>query len=376
MAQHENKKFPYKSARFVDGLKKYVEFSVWDNEKKKLVRKRLYKGASEELAKQVNIDLEKENIYVPSNIEIAIAEKEQKKQNETAINALQKALNNSIPRLRKRSISRYKSHINSFCNFLEQNYKTLAIRELQQWHVNEFLNVTQETRKISNRTRNAYGSSIRVMLSDLQQIDYVDKNVMQGFRNLKESKSTAHKFYTTEQKKRLKEVISVENPNLWLVCQIIYYTFIRPSEIRFLKVGNIETDTGKIFIPAGVSKNLKNERITIPTHLMQALLKSGFLSYNSDYYLFGIDGIPSSKATKESQFSKEYSKIRDRLRFSKDYTLYSWKHTGVVTSYQNGFDILTISQQCRHHDLDQTKTYLRGLGLYSSEKIKNDFPEL
>ncbi|WP_375562150.1 tyrosine-type recombinase/integrase [Bernardetia sp. OM2101] len=376
MAKHENKKFPYKPAKLVDGVKKYVEFWVWSNETKKLIRKRLYKNASLELVEIINKDLEKENIYAPSKIEVAIAEKEEKKQSETAINAFQYALNSAYPRLRKKTKERYKSQINNFCDFLTENYKGLTIRALQQSHVIEYLNLVQETRKISNRTRNAYGSTIRIMLSDLKELDYVDTNVMSGFKNLKEGSSTAHKFYTNEQRQKLKEVISIENPNLWLMCQFMFYTFARPNEIRLLKIGYIETDTNKLYIPAEIAKNKKSERIDIPVQLMQILYKTGFLSYHSDSYLFGKNGTPSNIPTQREHYTKEYSKIRNRLKIPKEYTLYSWKHTGVIEAYKNGLDMIEISQQCRHADLDETRNYMRGLGAYSSEKIKNKFPTL
>ncbi len=216
MEKSENKKFPYKAARFVNGKKPYIELHTWDNEKKKLVRKRTYKDANEELAKQINIDLEEGNYHVPSSLELLVAEKEAKKQNETAINALQFAFENAKTRLRSPSASSYRSHINTFCQFLKENYEALTIRTLQQSHI--------QIKKVSNTTRNAYGATLRLMLSDLKELDYVDTNVMQDFKTLKESKSTAHKFYTAEQRKRIKEIISIENPNLWLVCQIIFYS--------------------------------------------------------------------------------------------------------------------------------------------------------
>ena len=376
MDKSQNKKFPYKPAKFVDGKRPYVEFWVWDNEKKKLVRKRTYKDANEQLAELINRDLKEFNIYVPSNNEKLIKERERKKLIETSVNALQLAFDNAKPRLRKRSVSSYKSHIKYFCEFLNEYYPDLAIRSLQVSHVTEFLNTLQQKKDISNKTRNSYGTTISTMLSDLKVLGYVDENVMEKFKRAKVHKSKAHQFYNTNQRNKIKEVVSKENPNLWLVCQILFYTFVRPQEIRFLKVGYIETDTNKLFIPAEISKNKKNERIDIPMPLMQSFIKSGFLSYHLDHYLFGIDGVPSKKPTKESQFTKEYKVIKDNLKLPKGYTLYSWKHTGVVAAYKNGIDVLEISQQCRHHSLDQTRTYMRGLGVYSSENIKNNFPEI
>ncbi|WP_338814984.1 site-specific integrase [Bernardetia sp. Wsw4-3y2] len=371
----KNEKYPYKAAQFVNAKKPYIDFGAWDIDKQKIVRKRIYKNASEDLAKQINTDLENGLRILTSNDKLLI-EKEKKRRSETAINAFELAFNNAKPRLRKRSISSYRSHKKYFCLFLYQNYKELNIRSLQQIHVKEFLNDLQRTKKVSNITRNAYASTISILLSELKELGYIDSNVMENFKKLKVQKTMAHKFYNSDQKKIIKDIISKENPNLWLVCQIIFYTFVRPQEIRFLKVGYIEKETNKLYIPAEISKNGKSERVDIPNYLMHAFIESGFLSYHSDCYLFGIDGIPSNKSTKEGQFTKEYKIIKDRLKLSDKYTLYSWKHTGAIAAYKNGVDILEISQQCRHHDLDQTRTYLRGLGVYSSEKIKNNFPEL
>jgi hypothetical protein len=196
--KNENKKFPYKLAKLVQAKKTYIEFWIWNNETKILQRKRYFKNPTLEKVAIINKEL-KEGYHKLSIFDKTIKEREQKKQSETAINAFQIALKNSFPRLRQKSKERYTSHINIFLKFLKENYKEVSVRSLQQSHIIEFLNFIQEKNKIVNRTRNAYGSTIRIMLNDLKEIDYVDTNVMENFKNLKESKTTAHKFYTEIQ---------------------------------------------------------------------------------------------------------------------------------------------------------------------------------
>jgi len=58
-----------------------------------------------------------------------------------------------------------------------------------------------------------------------------------------------------------------------------------------------------------------------------------------------------------------------------DYTLYSWKHSGVVAAYNAGVDIKTIQSQCRHQSLEQTDIYLKSLGLGINKAI-NKIPGL
>ena len=72
---------------------------------------------------------------------------------------------------------------------------------------------------------------------------------------------------------------------------------------------------------------------------------------------------------------ERFRKLIKALNLGKDYTLYSWKHSGVVVAYKAGIDIKTIQSQCRHKSLEQTDIYLKSLGLSMNLAI-NKMPEL
>ena len=71
-----------------------------------------------------------------------------------------------------------------------------------------------------------------------------------------------------------------------------------------------------------------------------------------------------------------YSKLVEPLNLGKEFTLYSWKHTGVVNAYKNGVDIKALQLQCRHHSVSQTDTYLKSLGFMDNEEFRQGIPEI
>ena len=49
----------------------------------------------------------------------------------------------------------------------------------------------------------------------------------------------------------------------------------------------------------------------------------------------------------------------------------SWKHTGAGTFVKNNGNLKDLQTQLRHHSLDQVNDYLKDMGVYQSEFIKN-----
>lgn len=75
------------------------------------------------------------------------------------------------------------------------------------------------------------------------------------------------------QRNELKEALSKESPQLWLLVQFMFYTFVRLKELRFAKVGDIQGN--KLQVKGVFSKNKKTQHVTLPPKLMQAIAKAG-----------------------------------------------------------------------------------------------------
>ena len=66
-------------------------------------------------------------------------------------------------------------------------------------------------------------------------------------------------------RRKLQKEIEIENPQLWLACCFIYYTAIRPgTELRLLKIKQINFDTHSITVINEMAKGKRTETVDIP----------------------------------------------------------------------------------------------------------------
>ncbi len=237
-----------------------------------------------------------------------------------------------------------------------------------------------KSKKRSNTTINAY----RGILSSLFNLAIESKrikptpNPFKSQKILKEQRQGCKPF-SDKQKRELKAVISVKYPILWVCCQLLYYCFIRPGEIRLLKVGDIDLENHKILIRASISKNKKSEYVSIPYVFAERLKALGIEQMNAGLYLIGKDYIGSSSPTVINGFAKRHLRILKSLGYDTGYggfAFYGWKHTGVIAAVKAGINLRELQLQLRHHSLDEMQHYLRNLGISDSQQVLNQFPEI
>jgi integrase len=178
-------------------------------------------------------------------------------------------------------------------------------------------------------------------------------------------------YFNDFQIATIKEYLKKENPLLWLACLMQYYCFIRPNELRQLKIEYVNLSAGCIEVPGNVSKNRKTQKVSIPTSFLPELL---FLSsFDPELFIFGG---PGSAAPSRDYLSKAHKKMLDTLKIKGRYGFYSWKHTGVVKAWRAGINIKDLQMQLRHHSLDMVNEYLKNLGVMDSDRIRDLFPAI
>lgn len=181
--------------------------------------------------------------------------------------------------------------------------------------------------------------------------------------------STPAKYFQSHQIARIKKMLEPSDPALWLAIQFIYYCFIRPGELRLLKIGDINFDDWRICIRSDISKNKKTQYVSIPTAFRGQILELSAMPPN-DFVFQSVDGMPTGLNT----LSKRFRKALDKLGFSQEYKLYSWKHTGAVAVVKAGIGMKELQIQLRHASLDEVDKYLRQLGVMDLTRLNDKFP--
>jgi len=108
------------------------------------------------------------------------------------------------------------------------------------------------------------------------------------------------RYFQEHSLRNMRKYMLENDPQLWLASRLIFYCYIRPHEIRFMKVGDILINEGVIRIKADISKNRKERNPVIPEHFKQELVQEGILNHLEDFInsLSALRGI-SISATKQ-----------------------------------------------------------------------------
>ncbi len=164
---------------------------------------------------------------------------------------------------------------------------------------------------------------------------------------------------------------------LLLFVKFEYYCMIRPRELRFTKIGDIDFYAGRIDISRQRAKTNMQRKPIIPDVFLQELIEVFKLNtYPESFYVFGTGRIPGPVPIGNNTLRYRFAIIRDKLKLPKTYTLYSWKHTGVVEADAAGVSMRHIQHQCGHAYLSTTEAYARKKRGFVSEEIKLNFPKL
>lgn len=273
--------------------------------------------------------------------------------------------------VRESSEAKYDLILGDLKAWLKQSgYQALPIQNLSFETCEKFLNWFRMERELGNSSYNTYLSYFKSYLNFLVKKEKIQVNPARNIEFLKVDE-TEDTIFPPDVKEKLLQAYS---PKLKVMAQFIYYTFIRPGELRKLKVKHVREKS--IFIPGNIAKNRKSAHILITPPLERLIEKLGIRDMPSEYYLIGQKGYPSLKQCSRNTFSNGHLDIRREMQLPEEYTFYCWKHTGVTDAYLATKDVVFISKQCRHSSLDMTMKYLRGLGLMLEYSEQESLPDL
>lgn len=157
----------------------------------------------------------------------------------------------------------------------------------------------------------------------------------------------------------LLEVIDEHDPQLGLFIRFEYNCFMRPKEIRLMRIKWIDFAAGTITVPRDVLKT-KHDRISIiPENFLKHLRKINLQVYNREFYVMGNKRVPGPITVGKNSFRFRFNKFREDLNMPLEYKLYSWKHSGNVKAEAQNIPMLDRMHQNGHRSIQTTEVYTR-----------------
>jgi integrase len=382
---------PYKLAKFVDSAtdRSYIVFYAWDVNQEKLVRKRDYdcnkianKGEQKRFIEKRISEINKllvngYHIDKKKSEQVRTVKVSNFRKDYNIDEALRTALLFVKGSKRKDTYSSYSSVKKLFLDFCKlQGWDKWPAKTFEKKDIIGFLDFSQgKENGIGNVTRNKYLGFLRAMFGMLVERNILDKNPAAGIKKEPEDlgKNIA---YSLVQASALKAEMIGSNERLWYFVQFIYYGFIRPGELARLKVSMIDLKQKQIVLPANITKNRKVRYVRLSPGFIKVVLALNLDSYKKDHFVFGYNLTTGINPLQKNFATAAHKRLIDKLDFGCDYTLYSWKHTGVIEHFKAGINIKSLQQQLGHSSLSQTDVYLKSLGLIGEASIFDKSPEI
>jgi len=254
---------------------------------------------------------------------------------------------------RKKTRQDYESKIRILMGFL-------AGKKLDQDGMNNFFVYLLHNKH--EVTYNKYLTVLKMLFKEMEII-----HLLSGIRAIKKAESTPAQYFQRHQAKLLLDRIKGD-PDLHLCIQLMFYCFLRPAEIRLLKIGDIFFEDRKILVRKEISKNGKSQFISIPDCFYPEIKRLIFRK-PGDFVIENPNkaGYPVSA----NHFANAHRIILKSFGFDTDrFKMYSWRHTGAVMAAKAGISLKSLQIQMRHHSIDQTDQYLRQMGVMDQDDLK------
>jgi len=272
--------------------------------------------------------------------------------------------------MKQKTVYDYLSRLSTLIAYNGQRYsKIVYIYQFDLAFISDFLDYILLDRDSSARTRNNYRTWLSALCSWLVEKKYLLENPVSKIRCLPEEQKFRSAL-TADDLHLLREHLGRTNKPFLLACMMEYYTFIRPTELTYIKVGDIRIKEQKIFISSAFSKNRRDGMVGINDELIRLMIELDVFSHPNSDYLFGEKFIPSQDQASARIFRDSFVNLRKTLKWPAYYQFYSLKDSG-IRDLANAEGIVVARDQARHADITTTNKYLKGDALTVHDETKH-----
>jgi integrase len=237
---------------------------------------------------------------------------------------------------RPRSYHTYKTMVKSFKQFLTENkLDKLPIGDFNYYHAQEFMDWSKTKLGIANITYNYRLMHMKTFFNMLVEREWIFFNPFLKVKKLPQA-DTEIKAFTSKELELLENNLPALDFDLYVICCLIFYCFLRPAEIMRLKFEYFYLSAKRITLPGTISKNKRSETVQIPNAMMPVLQKVNW-NFPSNYLLFSRHLKPGMNEAAPTRIAGRWREFADVFGIPKN--IYSLKHTGIGMALEAGINL-------------------------------------
>ncbi|MGM9987700.1 MAG: tyrosine-type recombinase/integrase [Bacillaceae bacterium] len=276
------------------------------------------------------------------------------------------------------TIKYYKSFLNRFKSFLQEQHKSLLFTNLNHAIFSDFLISTFDSELEAKQSSiNTYVAIIKALCSFAVKHDYIHKNM--GNRFKKSKIQYLPRYFNNNQ---ITDILTSINqrrlPLLWKTIVItLLGTGLRVSELVKMRIEDIDFTNQLIYT---IGKGNKERYIPLYPHVKDSLLhylkKTGVTDFTIKESLVFSRDAGNARQRRISERSIQYNikEICNKLGYEMRFTVHSFRHTFAVNCLKAGMDIMYLCQILGHESPSTSAIYTKLLPKDLQQEVQEKFP--
>lgn len=250
----------------------------------------------------------------------------------------------------------YKSYFTMFEFYISKKALKLDfLFEINRSFINNYLDFILYERNNGHRTYNNHLGFFIGFINFCLARGFVKENCAIRIAKKKEGEKI-RQVLTVPVKNKIKLLETIDF-NYYALCMTTYFCFVRRTELTKLLAMHVDLENYSITIPTNISKNHKEETITIPNAFLPIIKKQLKNTIATDFLFSDNDFLPGKKQLAPRKISGVWEKYRKLLDIEKMYQFYSLKDTGITDLLISGVPAIKVRNQARHGEISTTEKY-------------------
>ena len=237
----------------------------------------------------------------------------------------------SIGVLKKGSYQSYLSFFGVFNDYLEQYpaKRVVYAYQITLELLSDFLDFMLLDCDVSSRTRNNYRTWLGTFCEWMVEKGYLPENPVVKIKTLPVGEKLRDPL-TPQDLRLLRHYLEKHNKHFLLACLLEYYTFIRPEEMTYIRIRDIQIKEQYILLDNPHTKNRKDGAVGVNTGILKLMIELGVFTHCGAEYLFSNrEFTPGTTHLDSRAFRETFVKVRTKLGWGPNYQFYSLKDTGI-----------------------------------------------
>ncbi len=275
--------------------------------------------------------------------------------------------------LKPDTLRSYKSFCNIFKKWLQETLPGCRCSLFTKVHAVQYMDWYYDEHSSHPRTFNNHLKLANAFFSWAVEKCYTKESPFAHIRPKKQVEKR-RTLVPSDYRAQVKQYFMENRPEMVMVSELVYFSFIRPKEITRIKVNMLRLSELRIELPGTITKNGHMRSAPLSKELCY-MLAEHVKTARPDDYLFGDYWSPSDKPSTTKMFWFHWDKMRKAINLPETMQLYSLRDTGFFDKIKSGIDPLTVMQAADHHDLAMTTRYANHYDPNMVRIISEDSPD-